>query len=144
MVKTPAPYQNLEEFMISGNLKEPVRLSLEKDSLELYEVQSSLKDTLRIRRSGWGYLRAEVTVEGDFLEVEKKVSMTAILSAVCMNWNTLFEGNALERGKTSAGSGSKRLIRPFPMILWHPRGRNSRLMCHPMKRKNVWRLPEIS
>lgn len=72
MVKTPAPYQNLEEFLISGNLKEPVKLSLEKDSLELYEVQSSLKDTLRIRRSGWGYLRAEVTVEGDFLEVEKK------------------------------------------------------------------------
>ena len=72
MVKTPAPYQNLEEFLISGDLKEPVTLSLERENLELYEVQSSLKDTLRIRRSGWGFLRAEVTVEGDFLEVEKK------------------------------------------------------------------------
>lgn len=72
MVKTPAPYQNLEEFLISGGLKEPVTLSLEREDLELYEVQSSLKDTLRIRRSGWGFLRAEVTVEGDFLEVEKK------------------------------------------------------------------------
>lgn len=73
MVKTPAPYQNLEEFLISGDLKEPVSLSLERDSLELYEVQSSLKDTLRIRRSSWGFLRAEITVEGDFLEIEKKV-----------------------------------------------------------------------
>ena len=60
--------ENLEEFLISGDLKEPVSLSLERDSLELYEVQSSLKDTLRIRRSSWGFLRAEITVEGDFLE----------------------------------------------------------------------------
>ena len=62
MVKMPAPYQNLEEFLIKAGLKEPVSLSLEKEKLELYEVQSSLKDTLRIRRSGWGFLRAEITV----------------------------------------------------------------------------------
>lgn len=73
MVKMPAPYQNLEEFLIKAGLKEPVSLSLEKEKLELYEVQSSLKDTLRIRRSGWGFLRAEITVSGDFLEVEKQV-----------------------------------------------------------------------
>ena len=73
MVKTPVPYQNLEEFLIGAGLKEPVHLSLEKENLELYEVQTSLKDTLRIRRSGWGFLRAEIQTEGDFLEVEKKV-----------------------------------------------------------------------
>ena len=73
MVKMPAPYQNLEEFLIKAGLKEPVSLGLEKEKLELYEVQSSLKDTLRIRRSGWGFLRAEITVSGDFLEVEKQV-----------------------------------------------------------------------
>ena len=73
MVKTPVPYQNLEEFLIGAGLKEPVRLTLEKDRLELYEVQTSLKDTLRIRRSGWGFLRAEIEAEGEFLEVEKRV-----------------------------------------------------------------------
>ncbi len=73
MVKNPVPYQNLEEFLIGAGKKEPVVLNLEKDALELYEVQTSLKDTLRIKRSGWGYLRAEISVEGDFLEVEKKV-----------------------------------------------------------------------
>ena len=73
MSKNPVPYQNLEEFLIGSGRKQPVMLSLEKDRLELYEVQTSLKDTLRLKRSGWGYLRAEVTVEGDFLEVEKKV-----------------------------------------------------------------------
>ena len=69
--QTPVPYQNLEEFLIGAGMKKPVTLSLEKEALELYEVQSSLKDTLRIRRSGWGFLRAEIQTEGDFLEVEK-------------------------------------------------------------------------
>lgn len=73
MVKTPVPYQNLEEFLIGAGLKEQVSLSLEKDKLELYDIQSSLKDTLRIKRNTWGFLRAEVLVEGDFLEVEKKL-----------------------------------------------------------------------
>lgn len=73
MVKMPVPYQNLEEFLIKAGVKEPVSLSLERETLELYEVQSSLKDTLRIKRSGWGFLRAEITVSGDFLEVEKQV-----------------------------------------------------------------------
>lgn len=73
MVKMPAPYQNLEEFLIKAGLKEPVSLTLDKKHLELYEVQSSLKDTLRIRRNGWGFLRAEITVSGEFLEVEKQV-----------------------------------------------------------------------
>ena len=72
MVKTPVPYQNLEEFLIGAGLKKPVSLTLEKENLELYEVQTSLKDTLRIHRSGWGYLRAEIQAEGDFLEVEKQ------------------------------------------------------------------------
>lgn len=72
MVKTPVPYQNLEEFLIGAGFKEPVSLSLEKESLELYEIQTSLKDILRIRRSGWGFLRAEITAEGEFLEVEKQ------------------------------------------------------------------------
>ena len=71
LAQAPVPYQNLEEFLIGAGFKKPVTLSLEKESLELYEVQTSLKDTLRIRRSGWGFLRAEIQTEGDFLEVEK-------------------------------------------------------------------------
>lgn len=73
MTKAPVPNQNLEEFLIGAGLKERVSLSLDKEKLELYEIQTSLKDTLRIRRNGWGFLRAEITVQGDFLEVEKKV-----------------------------------------------------------------------
>ena len=68
----PVTWQHLEEFLIGIGRKERVELELEKDYLEIYEVQNSMKDVLRIHRSTWGYLKASVTVEGDFLEVEKK------------------------------------------------------------------------
>ena len=72
MAKNPVTWQHLEEFLIGTGKKDPVKLHLEQENLEIYEVQSSLMDTVRVRRSGWGYLKASVTVEGDFLEVEKK------------------------------------------------------------------------
>jgi hypothetical protein len=71
--RNPVTYQHLEEFLIGIHKKEAVRLSLEEDHMQLYEVQSSLKEELHLKRSGWGYLRAEISVVGDFLEVEKKV-----------------------------------------------------------------------
>ena len=72
MAKNPVTWQHLEEFLIGTGKKEPVKLHLEQEKLEIYEVQSSLMDSVRVRRSGWGYLKASVSVEGDFLEVEKK------------------------------------------------------------------------
>lgn len=73
MSQNPVTYQHLEEFLIGIGKKEAVHLSLEEDHIQLYEVQSSLKETLQLKKSSWGYLRAEISVIGDFLEVEKKV-----------------------------------------------------------------------
>ena len=73
MMKNPITWQHLEEFLIGAGQKEPVMLTMEKEKVEVYNVENSLKDVLRIKRSGWGYFKAEITVEGDFLEVEKSV-----------------------------------------------------------------------
>lgn len=72
MSKNPVTWQHLEEFLIGIGRKEPVHLQIEKENLEVYDVQNSLKDTVRLRRNNWGYLKADVSVEGDFLFVEKK------------------------------------------------------------------------
>lgn len=72
MSQTPVTYQHLEEFLIGIGKKEPITISLDHDHMELYEVQSSLKDAILIKRSGWGFLGVEITYEGDFLEVEKR------------------------------------------------------------------------
>ena len=72
MTAKPVTLENLEEFLIGIGKKERVALKIESENLEVYEVMASLKDTLRIHRSTWGHLKAEIFVEGDFLEVEKK------------------------------------------------------------------------
>ncbi|MGI6007596.1 MAG: DUF5717 family protein [Ruminococcus sp.] len=73
MSHNPVTYQHMEEFLIGMGKKEPVRLSLDKDRKETLKLEGSMKDTLYIYRSTWGYLRAEVETVGDFLEVDKKI-----------------------------------------------------------------------
>lgn len=72
MTTKPVTLQNLEEFLIGIEKKDRVELKIESENLEIYEVTTSLKDVLRIHRNTWGHFKAEVMVEGEFLEVEKK------------------------------------------------------------------------
>ena len=69
----PVSYQHLEEFLISAGKKEPVRLSLDKQERMSYVLNSSIKDTLYLYKNTWGYTRIEISVQGDFIEPEKKV-----------------------------------------------------------------------
>lgn len=73
MSQNPVTYQHMEEFLIGAGKKEPVYLTLDKEKKEVLRLEGSLKDTLYIYRSSWGYLRAEIEVTGDFLEVDKKI-----------------------------------------------------------------------
>lgn len=76
MAQNPVTYQNMEEFLIGAKKKEAVELSVDKSVKELLRMESSTKDSLFIYKNTWGYTRIEIEVEGDFLEVEKKVVTT--------------------------------------------------------------------
>ena len=69
----PVTYQHLEEFFIGTGRKEPIRISLEEEQAEFYEMRQSIQESFAIRRNGWGHLRLEIETRGDFLEVGKKV-----------------------------------------------------------------------
>ncbi|GHT84761.1 hypothetical protein FACS18947_2640 [Bacteroidia bacterium] len=73
MSHNPVTYQHMEEFLIGAGKKEPVRITLDKTRKELLHLENSMKDSIYLYKSTWGYVRMEVEVEGDFLEVEKKV-----------------------------------------------------------------------
>ena len=73
MSQNPVTYQHMEEFLIAAEKKEAVKLEIRRKGKASYRLERSLKDTLPIARSTWGYVRAEVEVCGDFLEVEKHV-----------------------------------------------------------------------
>lgn len=73
MSQNPVTYQHMEEFMIGAGKKEQVRLHLDREGKNWDRIESTLKDSLYLYKSTWGYARMEVEVRGDFLEVEKKV-----------------------------------------------------------------------
>lgn len=76
MSHNPVTYQHMEEFLIAAKKKKPIVLSLDKEKKGVYQIGHSLKDTLYIYKSTWGYVRMEIEVVGDFLEIEKKVVTT--------------------------------------------------------------------
>lgn len=73
MSHNPVTYQHMEEFLVSAGKKEAVTLSLDKQQKAVYRLDVSQKDTLYIYKNTWGYVRMEIEVSGDFLQVEKKV-----------------------------------------------------------------------
>lgn len=73
MSHNPVTYQHMEEFLIAAGKKSPVMLTLDKKQKAVYTLDVSQKDTLYIYKNTWGYIRMEIEVSGDFLQVEKKV-----------------------------------------------------------------------
>lgn len=73
MSHNPVTYQHMEEFLIAAKKKDAIELSLDKQQKRDYQVEHSVKDTLYVYKSTWGYVRMEIEAVGDFLDVEKKV-----------------------------------------------------------------------
>lgn len=73
MSKNPVTYQHMEEFLIGAGKKEPVQIHLDKEGKNWERIESTLKDSLYLYKNTWGFVKMEVEVRGDFLEVEKKV-----------------------------------------------------------------------
>lgn len=69
----PLGYQHLEEFLIACGRKEPVHISLDRERKVYDGLRSSQKNILYVEKDTWGYVRIEVEVQGDFLQVDKKV-----------------------------------------------------------------------
>lgn len=71
--RQPVTYQHLEEFFISLKEKEPVTVSLKSPEAEFYEIKESVQEFFEIKKSGWGHLRLDIEVRGEFLETERHV-----------------------------------------------------------------------
>ena len=69
--QNPVTYQHMEEFLVSAGKKEPVHISIDKHPKNSYRVSASLKDTIYLYKSTWGYCHIDVEITGDFIETDK-------------------------------------------------------------------------
>ena len=64
-------HQNVEEFLISINKKQPVSYILDQKEI-ISEYSGTARDMhLTVTRNGWGYTHLDVTVDGDFITLNK-------------------------------------------------------------------------
>lgn len=76
MSENPVTYQHLEEFLVAADLKEAVAVQIEDCDTAFYNLTTSKKSILTVRKNTWGYLNIDVEVSGDFIEVPKKRIIT--------------------------------------------------------------------
>ncbi|MCR5023457.1 MAG: DUF5717 family protein [Lachnospiraceae bacterium] len=70
----PGSAVNVEEFLIAIHKKSPVIYTTETDEVNLLGIEdiSGLKE-LRVRKSGWGYIKLSASAEGDFISLKQDV-----------------------------------------------------------------------
>lgn len=73
LLRGPIVDNALEEFLIATRKKLPVTISSSKKSLSYDVGISSFSDTVKIKKSGWGYISLDVTSDNSCLEVERNI-----------------------------------------------------------------------
>ncbi len=62
----------LEEFLVALYAKSPVTLETDRTLRQYEGIEQLSQDFLEVRTSTWGYVKFDVTADGDFLEIPKK------------------------------------------------------------------------
>lgn len=64
--------QKVEEFLLGAKKKKPVSITLVQQKASFYGVTETIKETIELRRSSWGYTDISVRSDADFLRLPKK------------------------------------------------------------------------
>jgi len=94
--------RSLEEFLIGINKKQKIEYIPDKFQLKLENQGTQDVQVIKIERNGWGYTQLEVTVEGDFLHVEKGVLTDNDFLGNCCNYEIFVDGDLLHEGNNFA------------------------------------------
>lgn len=63
--------QNVEEFLISINKKQPIEYIIGRDSVVADEPEGLIEESIDITRNGWGYTFLQVDCDADFVILQK-------------------------------------------------------------------------
>ncbi|MBQ3795936.1 MAG: hypothetical protein II842_06570 [Butyrivibrio sp.] len=67
----PGNEQNVEEFLIAINKKQPMNFLVDEKEINVDYNGTSRDNTITITRSGWGYSGLSVKIDGDFITLDK-------------------------------------------------------------------------
>lgn len=92
-------YQSLEEFLIGCGGKEPVELTMEETEKEFSQLEQSVRESVVLKKSGWGFLKLEISSDCRFLRPEKKLVTTDEFVGNQYSLEYIIDTNFLHAGK---------------------------------------------
>ena len=92
-------YRSLEEFLVSADLKEPVVIQADKTEASYDAMPQTIRESLTLTKSNWGFFKLEVTSDADFLKVERPVVTTDEFIGSTYTLNYLIDREALHAGR---------------------------------------------
>ena len=74
--REPSSYRSLEEFLTGAGKKEPVRIKMSQNRRFFEKVNQTIKESIVLTKSTWGFLRLDVSLDVPFLVVERPIITT--------------------------------------------------------------------
>ena len=76
LLKGRSPSGALEEFLIAIHKKQPIQLSVSRQSFTYEAIQEPILDKIMITKDLWGYTEIRVSTDTDFIELDHKILWT--------------------------------------------------------------------
>ncbi|MCR4611109.1 MAG: DUF5717 family protein [Lachnospiraceae bacterium] len=93
---------NLEEFLVAARLKERIDISLNKNSATYESVVENQKEEILITKSTWGNVEIDVTVDADFVTIEKDHIDSDYFLGSMMHFDYYIHKNRMHKGTNLA------------------------------------------
>lgn len=76
--------RNLEEFLVGIGKKNRVMFSLERNEFTFTDLDETQKESINVKKDGWGYIEIDVSTDSDFIEIpKKKIQTDDFIGSVC-------------------------------------------------------------
>ena len=135
-------YQTMEEFLTGAGYKQPVKISVDRESIVLDDMRETIGEKLQITRSQWGFQKITAESDAEFLRPERHTMTTDSFAGSTCELNLIVDYNRMHAGKNY---GTVTLSTPYQKLCIEvmaekhttpqPAPRRQRRLCHLMQTK---------
>lgn len=91
--------QCMEEFLIGIHKKNPIQIQVEELEKSFYQLVADEEERIQLNKNTWGYVNINVSVDCDFIEIDKKVITTDDFIGSTYSLGYIIKKNKLHAGR---------------------------------------------
>ena len=133
-------YQTMEEFLTGAGYKDPVKISVDRQSIVLNDMRETVGEKLQITRSQWGFQKITAESDAEFLRPERQTMTTDSFAGSTCELNLIVDYDSMHAGKNY---GKVTLSTPYQKLCIEVTAEKhtqsalcrQRHICHKMQKK---------